>query len=87
MNIVLGILGLIATILLAIKEEINYRIYLYGVIGGAIISFFITITVIDMQLEKIINNYREHVTELHDIIDNQLEQQLKYIEYENRRVD
>jgi hypothetical protein len=87
MNIVLGILGLIATILLAIKEEINYRIYLYGVIGGAIISFFITITVIDMQLEKIINNYREHVTELHDIIDNQLEQQLKYIEYENKRVD
>lgn len=87
MNIVLGILGLIATILLAIKEEINYRIYLYGVIGGAIISFFITITVIDMQIEKIINNYREHVTELHDIIDNQLEQQLKYIEYENRRVD
>lgn len=87
MNIVLGILGLIATILLAMKEERNYRIYLYGVIGGAIMSFFITITVIDMQLKKIENIYLEHVTELHDIIDNQLEQQMKYIEYENRKMD
>ena len=87
MDIVLGILGLIATILLAIKEERDYRIYLYGVIGGAIISFFITTTVIDMQLKKIEKKYLEHVTELHDIIDNQLEQQLKYIEYEKRRMD
>ena len=87
MDIVLGILGLIATILLAIKEERNYRIYLYGVIGGSIMSFVITTTVIDIQLKNIEKMYVEHVTELHDIIDNQLEQQLKYIEYEKGRMD
>lgn len=87
MDIILGLVGICATILLAIKEERNYRIYLYGVIGGSIMSFVITTTVIDIQLKKIEKIYSEHVTELHDIIDNQLEQQLKYIEYEKRRMD
>ena len=62
--------------LLAQKEERNYRIYLYGVIGGSIMSFFITTTVIDIQLKNIEKMYNEHVTELQDIIDNQLEQQI-----------
>ena len=87
MNIILGLAGICATILLAQKEERNYRIYLYGVIGGSIMSFFITTTVIDIQLKNIEKMYIEHVTELHDIIDNQLEQQLEYIEYEKRRMD
>lgn len=87
MNIILGLAGICATILLAKKEERNYRIYLYGVIGGSIMSFFITTTVIDIQLKNIEKNYVEHVTELHDIIDNQLEEQIKYMEYEKGRMD
>jgi hypothetical protein len=87
MDIILGLAGICATILLAIKEENRFKLYVCGFVGGATLAFFITMTVINVKIKNAEKIYIEHVIELQEIIDKQLEQQIKYIDYEKRRMD